>query len=321
MASTRHELTTKDGTPIDDLLEMARRAVDIYREAEKPFREMFAETVDQQTFFQEAQQDDFEWEEVTEGEAPRTVVQDENEGKWMTIRAKKFAKSLGFTQEYIEDHTEEQVMRKVRTMLSGALTTEQNLIRNTFHDNLLDGTQENYPWYDIPDYGDFTFDDGHQHAHSTSEDLFGDTNAHAVREHIEEAKRDLTHHGFDGPFVGLVSPSLKRKLKDELSWDASYHIPMATGMRETDVHDLDITIDGVGLTEADWMAGDKLYVTQAQNGSPVKFYPKREPQITRPNGGVVRHPGELIGASGTARYGCRMVDPLRVVYVEPDNIA
>lgn len=318
--SPRHELTTKDGVPLDDLLDQTRRLVDIFNDAERPFREMFAEDVDQQTFYQEPADADVTWEELGEGEAPRTLVS-EQDGKQLTVRIKKYGKSLGFTQEFIEDHTEDRVLRKVRTMLEGAQQTEQNLIRTALENGIADGSGV---WYDIPDYGDYTFSNGHDHWFEDTDNLFDNDGAddtdYEAHEHIEEAKRQLTHHGFDGPFVALVSNGFKRSLRDEISWDASYHVPMATGMRSSALEDLDIVIDGVRLIESPWLSGDKFYVTQAQNQSPVKFYERRPVQVTQPNGGVVRHPGELVGASGSARFGVKNVDPLRAVYVNATSL-
>jgi len=110
-------------------------------------------------------------------------------------------------------------------------------------------------------------------------------------------------------------------MRDEVSWDAQYSVPMANGMRSADVQDLDIVIDGVSLVESPWMAGDKFYVTQAQNDSPIKFLEERPVQVTRPNGAVVRSPGDLLGANAEADYGCRMADPLAAVEVTATKVA
>lgn len=317
----KHDISTKDGVPLEELVERTRRLVEIYNDADRPFRELFTETVDQQTFYQEPQEADVTWEELAEGEAPRTVSR-ETDGQQMVIRVKKFGRGLGFTQEFMEDHTEDRILKRVQTMLEGAQQTEQNLIMDRLQNGIADGSGV---WYDIPDYGDYNFDNTHDHVFESTDDLFDDDGtddtAYEAHEHIEEAKRELTHHGFDGPFIALISNSFKRKMRDEIAWDAQYHIPMANGMRSTDLQDLDIVIDGVRLVESPWLSGDRAYVTQAENGSPIKFFEKRPVQITRPNGGTVRHPGELLGASGSARYGVKNVDPLRAVRFEATNVA
>lgn len=319
--ATRHELHTADGVPIDDLLQKARVLFDRYNNAERPFREMFAETVSEQTFYQEAEQDDVYWDELSEGEQPRAMRDKENEGKWMTIRGTTYSKSLGMTQKYVRRTPAEEIIRKLRRLLEGAKNTEEQLIYNTLQNGIIDGSGA---WYDIRDYGEYQFNNTHDHVFGNTDELFDndgtDNTAYAAHEHIEEAKRELTHHGMDGPFVALVSNSFKRSLKDEISWDAQYHIPMASGMRSADIQDLDIVIDGVRLVESPWMAGDKFYVTQAQNESPIKFLEERPVQVTRPNGALVRSPGDLLGANAEADYGCRMADPLAAVEVTATQV-
>lgn len=317
----RHELHTADGKPIDEVLEMARTLIDRYNDAEKPFREMFAETVTEQTFYQEADQDDVYWDEIAEGEQPRAMRDEENEDRWMTIRSSTFSKSLGMTQKYVRRTSSEEIARKLQRLLSGAKNTEEQLIYNTLENGIIDGSGA---WYDIKDYGEYEFDNSHNHVFTSTDQLFDndgtDDTAYEPHEHLEEAKRELTHHGMEGPFVALVSNQFKRDLRDEISWDAQYDIPMANGMRSADVQNLEITIDGVSLVESPWMKGDTFYVTQAANESPVKFLEDRPVQVTRPNGAVVRSPGDLLGANATADYGCRMGDPLAAVKVTATNV-
>ena len=123
----RHEITTKDGVPLDKLLEQSRRLIDIYNNVERPFRDMFAEMVDQQTFYNEPQDAEVYWEELAEGEHPRTVSRDKDDTQ-IFIRDKKFGRSVGMSQDYIEKHTQERVMRKIRDMLEGADNTTRELI-------------------------------------------------------------------------------------------------------------------------------------------------------------------------------------------------
>lgn len=319
--ATRHELHTADGVAIDDLLEKARVLFDRYNDSERPFRAMFAETVSEQTFYQEAEQDDVYWDELSEGEQPRAMRHEDNDGKWMTIRGTTYSKSLGFSQKYIRRTPSEEVLRKLTNLLQGAKNTEEQLIYNTLQNGIIDGSGA---WYDIKDYGEYQFDNTHNHVFGDTDSLFDDDGvddtAYEAHEHIEEAKRELTHHGMEGPFVALVSNKFKRSLRDEVSWDAQYHVPMANGMRSADVQELDIVIDGVSLVESPWMAGEKMYVTQAANDSPIKFLEERPVQATRPNGAVVRSPGDLLGANAEADYGCRMADPLAAVEVVASNV-
>jgi hypothetical protein len=313
----RHELHTADGKNIEDLLEIARTLFDRYNEADKPFVDMFAETVSEQTFYQEPRRDDIYWDKLSEGEQPRTMREEDYEDTWMTVRSDTFSKALGMSRKYIRRTDSSDIVDKLQRLLSGALNTEEMLVYNTLQSGIIDGSGT---WYDIRDWGEYSFSNSHSHVFSDTQDLMGDSNPHYPHEHIEEAKRELTHHGLEGPFAALVSNKFKRQMRDEIAWDAQYHIPMANNMRSGDVQDLDITIDGVSLVESPWMSGDKFYLTQVQNGSPIKFLEDRPVQVTRPNGALVRSPGDLLGANAEAEFGARMVDPLAAVEVNADDV-
>jgi hypothetical protein len=314
----RHELHTADGKNIEDLLEMARTLFDRYNEAERPFTEMFAETVSEQTFYQEPRMDDIYWDKISEGEQPRSMREEDYDDKWMTIRSDTFSKSLGMTQKYIRRTDSSDIVDKLQRLLTGAKNTEEQLVYNALTNGIIDGSGT---WYDIRDYGENSFTNNHSHVFSSTSDLFDDSNSHYPHEHIEEAKRELTHHGMEGPFAALCSNSFKRSMRDEISWDAQYHIPQANSMRSSDVQDLDIVIDGVNLVEDPYMTGDKFYVAQVQNDAPIKFLEDRPVQVTRPNGALVRSPGDLLGANATADFGCRMADPLAAVEVVADDLS
>lgn len=317
----RHELHTADGKNIEDLLEMARTLFDRYNEADRPFTEMFAETVSEQTFYQEPRKDDIYWDKLSEGEQPRTMREEDYDDEWITIRSDTFSKSLGMTQKYIRRTDSDKIVQKLQRLLTGAKNTEEQLVYNALTNGIADGSGD---WYDVRDWGEYNFSQSHSHVFGDTDSLFdddgNDDTQYYPHEHIEEAKRELTHHGMSGPFVALVSNAFKREMKDEISWDAQYHIPMADSMRSSDLQDLDIVIDGVRLVESPYMAGQKFYVTQAQNESPVKFLEDRPVQVTRPNGAVVRSPGDLLGANATADFGAQMIDPLAAVEVTPTEL-
>lgn len=314
----RHELHTADGVPIDEMLEMVRTAIDKFNDANKPFTDMFADVVSEQTFRQEPDYEDVYWDRRAEGEHPRTMREPDKDDRWVTIRSDEYTKGLGMTQKYVRKTDSSDIINKLQGLLEGAQNTEERLVYNTLQNGISDGTSD--VWYEVRDYGEYTFNQDHNHVFPDSQALFGDSNAYAPHEHIEEAKHQLTHHGAGGPFVALVSNQFKRLVRDEISWDASYHIPMANNMRMEDIRDLDIQIDGVGLVESPWMTGNKFYVTQAGGSSPIKLLRDRPVQVNRPNGAVVRSPGDLLGANATAEWGCRMIDPLGAVEVDPDNI-
>lgn len=313
---TDREIYTKDDVPLAELLDVAQTIIDVFNEAERPFRDLFVEQVDQAQFTQDLP-GEMTWELLAEGEHPRTgdIGQPFN----MAMSVEKYGRSLGFTQEFIEDHTSEQVTKRVRELVAGHTEREETVIKDTLDAGIADGSTL---WYDVPDYGGYTHSRTHDHKFMSTDELFGTSGtAYEPREHIEEAADHLRHHGRYGPFVALCGQPLVRKIKNDLSWDASYHIPWDSNLRSVDVHDLDITIDGVRLVQTAYITGDEFYLTQVQNDQPLKYYEKRPVQLTSPNGGQVNFPGELIGASGSARYGVKMADPLGAVYVKGDNFA
>lgn len=320
---SRHGVHTKDDVPLDELLDQTRRLIDIYNDQERPFRDMFAEMVDQQTFYNFPQNADTYFEELSEGEHPRTMIRDDREETQLFIRDKKYGKAIGYTQDFVEKNTSERVLRQVEEMLAGADNTMRELVLSALRDGYAQGQDL---WYDVPDYGEYTFSQNHSHEFLDTDSLFDDDGtddtAYTPHRHIEEAKRELTHHGFDGPFAALISTDFKYSLRDEISWDAQYHIPMANNMRSADIHDLDIVIDGVRMVESPWMSGNDMWLTQVQNGSPVKIYEESPVRLRQGSegGGPVQSPGDLLGANATARWGVKNVDPLRAVYVEATNL-
>jgi len=322
MASPRHGVKTKDGVPLEDLLEQSRRLIDIYNDAERPFADMFAEFVDQQTFYNEPQNADVYFEELAEGEHPRTVVRQPDDQQ-IFIRDKKYGRSVGMTQDFVEKNTEQRVLRQIRTMLEGADNTQRELIMSALESGYAQGQEL---WYDVPDYGEHSFTQTHSHHFEDTDALFdndgNDDTAYTPHRHIEESKRELTHHGFDGPFAALISTDFKYSLRDEISWDAQYHIPMANNMRSADIHDLDIVIDNVRMIESPWMTGNQMWVTQVQNESPVKVYEDQPVRLRQGSegGGPVLSPGDLMGANAAARWGVKNVDPLRAVKVNATQL-
>jgi hypothetical protein len=316
--SPQHRVKTADGVDLETLVEKSRRLISIYNEAERPFRDLFVEEVNQQTFYQEPPGAEIYWEELGEGEHPRTVDR-ELDDKQMFIRDKTFGRSIGYTQKFIEEHSEQRILRKIQDMLEGAEHVQRDMIMDALDAGIADGRQL---WYDVPDYGENTFSDTHDHYHESTSDLFGSAGNRLPSEHLEEAKMEMTEHGFSGPFVALVSSDFKRKIRNQYTYNADFHIPMATGMRSSALEDLDIIIDGIRVVETPWITGKTFYLTQVQNNSPVKFYEPRAVQLTQGSegGGPVNSPGDLLGANASARWGAKMVDPLRAVYVEADEV-
>jgi len=309
-------LTTKDDVPLRELLDTAERIVDVFNDvADFPFRDLFVENVPQQHFTQ-LPDGEYKWEELAEGEHPRTAEYDDQ--KRVPLSVAKYGRSLGFTQEFIEDNDSQQVEKRFRRLVEGAQELMQDHILDVIDSGIPDGTQD--AWYTVEDYGNYSFSDDHQHRFSSTDDLFGDGNSHEAHEHIEQLADHLRHHGRGENLVGLTSASFKRSLRDEITWDAQYNIPMASNLRTTNINDATINIDGVSLLQTPWVTGDEIYVVDAASDKPVKMHEKRPVQLTRPNGGAVQQPGELLGASGTGRWGFKMADPLGAAYINADDL-
>lgn len=307
------EIFTKDDVPLTEIAEKTQNLIDYFNDADRPFRDLFVEQVDQQTFLQEVQAEANEWEKLAEGEFPGTTRAKEDDFYQMTIRTEEYGKALGFTQKFLSNSTSQHIMKQVRNVLEEGKETEERIVHDVIFNGISDGTED--LWFDVPDHGNYGFTRSHDHVFADTAELFGDTSTHRVSDHVEYAADDLRHHGWNGQKVALCSIDFKRKLRDELSLDASYHIPMATGMREEDVREQTFSIDGVEILTTPYLKGDEFYVVSVGE-NPVKEYIDREMQVTQPTGGPVLEPGQIINSHATMDFGVSMVNPLGAVHFE-----
>lgn len=314
------ELTTKDDVPLRELLDMGEQIIDVFNnDAEFPFRDLFVTSVGQQMWKQYAP-GEFEWEELAEGEAPRTG--EESDPEYTAVEVAKYGRSLGMTQEFVEDHEAEFVQRRFEKLVEGAAELQREHILRVIDNGIADGRNL---WYTVDDYGAYEFNQDHNHRFTSTDELgtqhgFSSGTALTPHKHIELAMDELRHHGKGDQVVALCGAGFKRKLRDEITWNADYHIPEASNLRTRDLWRGDIpNIDGAAIMQTAWLTGDDFYLVDTGTESPVKMHEKRPVQLTRPQGGQVQHPGELLGASGTGRWGFKFVDPLDAVYVSPDN--
>ncbi len=312
MARNR-EIFTKDDVPLVEVAEQTQNLIDFFNDADRPFRDLFVEEVDQQTFLQEIEAEPGEWEKLSEGEFPGTTRAQDDDYMQMTIRTQEYGRALGFTQKFLENSTSDHVLKQVRNVLEEGMETEDRIIHDVIFNGIADGSED--LWFDVPDHGEYGFTRSHSHTFASSEDLFGDTNAHRASKHIEVAADDLRHHGWNGQKVALMSIEMKRRLRDELSWDADYHIPMATGMRSQNLREMTFSIDGVEIMTTPYLKGDEFYIVDLGE-NPVKEYVDREMQITRPTGGPAVEPGQIINSHATMDFGVSMTNPLGAVHFE-----
>jgi len=312
------ELNTKDDIPLSDLFDIAMQKIDLFNEADRPFRDLFVQEVSEKMFSAGHIPADMTWEHVGEGEHPTTG--DIPDDQQVAMNVEKYARGLGFTQEFIEDNPSDMVQERLNAMLEGAVKKEQDVIFNTFKQGIGDGSQI---WYDVPDYGEYTFTNSHDHTFGDSQELFGDSDAHTPSEHVREANIEIRHHGRT-PSMVLCSSEFAAELVNELSWDASYHIPDATSLRSTALPETTIQLDGVTFMQTPWINdsdGPDYTFYVMDNSDPIYFHEARPVQLNGMNGAQVRSPGDIIGATGSARYGAKMIDPLAGVKVTADNLA
>ena len=309
------EIFTQDDVPLTEIAEKTQNLIDYFNEADRPFRDLFVEQVDQQTFLQEVEAEPGEWEKLAEGEFPGTTRAQDDDYYQMTIRTEEYGKSLGFTQKFIESSTSDHVLKQVRNVLEEGKETEERVIHDVIFNGISDGSEE--LWFDVPDHGNHGFDRTHSHTFTSTEELFGDTSSHSVLDHIEVAADDLHHHGWNGEKVLLGSLDFKRNLRDEIE-QHGYHIPMATGMRSSDIRDATINPRGVSILTTPYLSGDEFYVLDVGE-NPVKEYVDREMQMTRPTGGPVMEPGQIVNAHATMSFGVSMVNPLGAVHFTGDS--
>lgn len=313
--SNTREIHTKDDVPLTTIAEQTQNLINYFNDADKPFVDMFAEQVGQQTFLQDIESDAETWEELSEGEYPGTMTDTDDDYYQMTIRTQEYGKALGLTQKFIERSTSDRLMKKIRAVIESGKETEERAIHEVIFNGISDGSED--LWYDVPDHGANSFARDHSHVFADTEELFGDTSAHSVLDHIEYAADELYEHGWTGQKALLGSTDFKRSLRNEIE-DHNYHIPMATGMRSSDVRDLDIMPRGVGVLTSPYLTGDEFYVVNV-NEKPVKEYVEREMQVTAPTGGPAMEPGQFINSSGTMDFGVAMVNPLGAVHFKGES--
>jgi hypothetical protein len=280
---------------------------------------VLAQTVSEQTF--RVYVGDMEWEELAEGEHARTGTDDSTE---MAFSITKFGRSLGMSQEFIEDNPGDIVRRRFTKLAEGAIKKEHAVLMDVVRTGWANGSNL---WYDPEDFGAYTFDQTHDHTFATTEELFtkftgvADTAAHTPSEHLRAMAADLKHHGKVAD-IALVGDKFGSALKDELTWSASYVVPTFEALRTTAFPDNGLVVDGIRVYTSAYLNEYEAHVVAAAE-KPLYFNERRPVQLTSgATGGPVGDPGALIGAYGSARYGSVIGDPLAGVMIDAaDNLA
>ncbi|SEG35861.1 phage major capsid protein [Halobellus limi] len=306
-------LHTKDGVPLSELLARAEAELNLFNQAPRVIREMLGQNVDEQVF--KVYTGDMEWEELAEGEHPRTG---ELASKEMAFSVSTFGRSLGMTQELIEDHSADYVLRRIDALAEGALKKEHDVVFNTIRGAWADGSGL---WFTPEDYGNRSFSATHDHTYADTNDLFGDADAHTAREHLEILAEDVEEHGKVAS-IAIVGSDFARALKSELTWAASYNIPTFESLRTTSFPENGLEVDGLRVYKSMWVDATEAHVIAADE-RPLYFHERRPVQLSSGEyGGPVSDPATLLGAYGSARYGAIVPDPLAgAKIVAADNLA
>ena len=322
--SRQRQLTTKDDVPLIELLGYGMELIETYREAPRTFLSGFTQEVSSRTFM--ARTGDMTWSEVAEMEHARTGTLDSHQ---MAFAVKSYARSLGYSREFIEDNPSEMLREEFIHLVRGADDKEFEVLFEVLKNGVANGTQL---WYTPQPYAGQSFSDTHDHTYADTAELFGDSDAHTVAQHIRKANIDLREHGYR-PAVALVSHKVAGAAVEERTDGMNYHIPEAEGLREGALPEQTLIEDGVRMVQTAWLNGSEendVYIISenGQNGAPIKTNYVRPVELTDNTGapiggagGSLGDPAALLGAYGSMRMGAKMADPLAAVKFTADNIA
>lgn len=327
MAYPDSEIKTKDSYDLEEILADGFEIIRMYNEeVERPFRDMFTRTVTERQFMSD-RPGDMVWPEIGEGEHP--VTDSLGERSDITMFVKEYALALDWNRQYVERNGRDRLVREIRELVEGYDKREHKLIFDALKNSAADGSGL---WFDPPDRGSYDFSDTHDHTFTSTSDLFGNpwadqsydtTAAQTATKHVRVAANHLRHHG-KRPRICLMSSQFAERFKDELAWEANYHFPMATGLRENGLSD-DARVDDVNLVQTPWLndAGGGSYTFYiVSDDDPIAFNEEVSPTLARNEQGVpLNRANDLFNAHGYARVGLRTVDPLSVVKVTADSVA
>ena len=306
------QLQTTDNVSLDELFDYAVELLDMYAEAERPFRNLLGRSVDSRTF--KVRTGDMTWHEAAEGEHARTG---KLSSESMAFSIKKFQRSLGYTKEFIEDNPSEIVRAELDELVKGAAESEFEETFRVMDNGIANGESL---WTTPPSPGANDFGPDHNHVFVDTNHLFGDTNAHSAADHIARAATELQHHKYKAD-VAFVSPEFAYQIVRERTDDMSYYIPEAEGLRTTALPEITLNVAGVNILQTAELTGDEFYLFSTDQ-KPMYYHTVRPVTLaTGEVGAPVGDPAQLIGSYGSTRWGVKMVNPWAGVKVTPDNIA
>lgn len=321
------ELKTKDDVPLYELGDFTLELMDVFNEeASRGFIDRFSQEVNSRTFL--ARTGDMTWDEVAELEHARTGSLEDYQ---MAFSVATYAKSLGFSREYIEDSPAELVRDHVTELVAGGRQKMFDVVFDVLKTGIADGSTL---WYTPQDYGSFTFTDTHDHTYTgvntaTETDdqtrtLFSDTADRSPTEIALELSKELTHHGYD-PDTILTTRTLADKFVEERTdgFGSQFWAPRAENLEGQGFPRDGLRVRGMDTMSTAWLqagefvTGEHPLFIYDSSVNPVKRNTVRAMEITDNTGAPVGgaggfrgDPGALLGTFGTMRFGTKFGDPL-----------
>ncbi len=307
-------ILTADGVPLERLMEYGEDLTDEFEaNADRMFQSLLGTEVNQRVF--QKRIGEINWRKAAEGEKPRTGTLDSTS---MAFTIDEFNAGLGWDRNYIEDNPGSVLREEMDELMKGA---DERIFEETFtvmKNGIADGTE--LEWATPPSPGTRDFAADHNHVFDTTGDLFDDSNAHSVREHIAKAGVELQHHKYSAR-VAFVSPDLAWKLLQEDSNNLNFQIREARSLLNTPLPNLEFDVNGTRVVQTAELSGDTFYVFD-DTLNPLKYNWVRPVEVVQGESQApVNDPTELIGAHGSARFGIKMVNPWAGVKVTATNIA
>ncbi len=307
----QRQLTTADDVPLEDLFDYAVTLIDMYNEADRPFREWLGREVDTKTF--KVRTGDMTWHRAAEGEHARTGSLDSES---MAFGIDKHQRSLGYSREFIEDNPAEILRDELDALVKGAGEAEFQTTFEVMERGIADGTPI---WTRPPSPGTNDFDYDHNHVFESTDDLFGDSDPRTAAEHIAKGNTELQHHKYN-PDVAFVSPDFAYKLVRERTDQMDYWIPEAEGLRTTSIPDVDYNVGGTRVIQTAELSGNEFYIFDSSL-DPMYYHTVRPVELTQgEDGPPVGDPAQLVGSWGSTRFGVKMVNPFAGVKVNATDV-
>lgn len=308
-----NELHTADGVPLSEILQYGNTLTEEYAKAPRPFQTLLGRTVDSRTFRKRV--GETSWEKSGEGERARIGSDIQTRSMGFTID--EFSHAVGWTRNEVEDNPQELLREDIEMMVSAA---DELIFEETFDvmsKGIADGTE--LEWFEPPSPGQYNFGRDHDHTFATTNELFGDTAAHTLTEHIHKSGVELQHHKYSGD-VCFMNPELAYTLLSEQADNLNWQIREARDLLTTPLPEIDFNIGGTRVVQTAEVPADSYYIFDTKQ-KPLYYNWVRNVEIAQENGAPVVEPSELLGAFGSARFGIKMANPFAGVKVTPDNLA